>query len=338
MRADRLLSLMLLLEVHRKMTAQEMAERLEVSERTIQRDMETLSAAGIPVYAERGSGGGWSIQEGYHFRLNALNDAETRSLFLGSPARLLSDLGLEQSSDAAFMKLSAALAPGLRQQAEYAKQRLLIDEAGWSRREEASPFLQLLLTAVWEERMLQFTYQKLSDAESAHPLPQRLVNPLGLIAKGTAWYLAASTEDGIIRTYRVSRIRSANLLEQKANRPEGFDLARYWEQSKSDLKQQLPRYPAEVLIDPSIERVIRQALYVQVNHIGSLDPEQGWIPLSVDFHNLHSATEFVLSQGPRIKVLKPYELREQVLSSIRRIEALYSSASESSSRTNDPQE
>src|SRR5690606_16990490 len=119
MRADRLLSLLMILEVHRKMTVKELAERLEVAERTIQRDMETLSAAGIPVYAERGAGGGWSLQEGYHLRPHALNQAEIRSLFLGSPTRLLSELGLEQSTESALLKLTAAIPPGLRQQAEY---------------------------------------------------------------------------------------------------------------------------------------------------------------------------------------------------------------------------
>jgi predicted DNA-binding transcriptional regulator YafY len=226
----------------------------------------------------------------------------------------------------------------LRQQAEQARQLIHIDEAGWSRREETVPFLQLLLRAVWEERKLRFTYQKISDMDTLLPLPERTVDPLGLIAKGNAWYLTASTEEGLIRTYRVSRIRSAVVIDETFKRPEGFDLAQYWEQSKAELKQQLPRYPAELLIDPKLEKSIRQALYVQVKDAGLPEADQhGWIPLKVEFHNLQSACEYILGQGPFIQVLEPRELREHVMACIRRMASLYTMNTSSPGLDCDPQ-
>src|SRR5205085_10567172 len=131
MRADRLVSILLLLQLHGRMTARGLAERLEVSERTIHRDMEALSAAGVPVVAERGAGGGWALVDGYRTNLTGLNGAEIQSLFTATPTRLLSDLSLDKASDAAHVKLLAALPEASRALAEYARQRIHVDAAGW---------------------------------------------------------------------------------------------------------------------------------------------------------------------------------------------------------------
>lgn len=346
MRADRLLSLLMLLEVHRKMTAQELAQRMEVSERTIHRDMEALSASGVPVYAERGTGGGWSLQEGYHVKLNGLNQAEIRSLFLNSPSRLLTDLGLEQSSEAAYRKLSAALSPAMRQDAEFARERLHIDGAGWNPRDEEVPYLQLLQTAVWEQRKLILTYEKLSEASLQAPLSERTVHPLGLVAKGHAWYLVAATEEGQLRSYRISRVRSASLSDEPSHRPLGFDLASFWEQSKLELKRNIPKYMAELLVESTVIPKLRRAAYIEFAHIGepypipscNLDSVSGsganpmskpdlpkplWLPIEVDFQTLNHACEFILSQGSSIQVIQPNELRDQVAQHARRILDLY---------------
>jgi len=158
MRADRLLSILLLLQVHRRLTARELASRLEVSARTIHRDMEALSAAGFPVFAERGIGGGWTLVEGYKTNLTGLNRDEIQALFLTKPLRLLADLGLKKASDAAFIKLSAALPSAHRNSAEQARQRIHIDTTGWNHSSESIEFLPLLQEAVWQERRLEFTY------------------------------------------------------------------------------------------------------------------------------------------------------------------------------------
>src|SRR5438477_2763226 len=152
MRADRLVSILLLLQVHRRTTASELAKRLEVSERTIYRDMDALGAAGVPVTAERGVGGGLMLMGPYRTNLTGLNEAEIQALFLTKPSTLLADLGLDKASDAALVKLLAALPSMSRQGAEYVQQRIHIDVQGWNRPEEAVPCLPLLQEAIWQER------------------------------------------------------------------------------------------------------------------------------------------------------------------------------------------
>src|SRR5215831_19484567 len=190
MRADRLLSILLLLQVHRRITAGELARRLEVSERTIHRDMEALSTAGISVVADRGVGGGWSLLDEYRTNLTGLNRAEIRALFLGGPGRLLADLGLEKASDAALIKLLAALPSANRSDAEYIRQRIHIDISGWHRPDESIPFLPVLQEAIWRDRKLAMTYGRGGGCDPV----DRLVDPLGLVAKGSVWYLVRSEE------------------------------------------------------------------------------------------------------------------------------------------------
>ncbi|HXI92968.1 MAG TPA: WYL domain-containing protein, partial [Blastocatellia bacterium] len=246
MRADRLLSILLLLQVHRRQTARELARRLEVSDRTIHRDMEALSAAGFPVFAERGSGGGWMLVEGYKTNLTGLNKDEIQALFLTKPLQLLADLGLDKASDAAMIKLSAALPSTHRDNAEHARQRIYIDITGWNRSDERVRLLPVLQQAVWQERKLKFTYER----AGCDPV-ERLSDPLGLVAKGSVWYLVAVV-DGDARSYRVSRVLSAELTDEHCVRPKGFDLAEYWEQSAVSFKAQLPRYQATVRAHPDV--------------------------------------------------------------------------------------
>lgn len=148
MRADRLLAILLLLQAHRRLTAGELARRLEVSERTIYRDMETLGSAGVPVLAERGTGGGWSLLDEYRTNLTGLTEAEVRALFLARPAKLLADLGLEKTVDAAFLKLLAALPTFHRPSAEEVQRRVYLDPTGWRRSDEAFPLLPTIQEAV----------------------------------------------------------------------------------------------------------------------------------------------------------------------------------------------
>jgi len=219
MRADRLISILLLLQVHRRITARELAQRLEVSERTILRDMDALGGSGVPVVAERGAGGGWSLVDGYQTRITGLNAAEIQSLFLARPPRLMADLGLHQSSEAALLKLEAALPATARQQAEFARRRILIDTRGWRDPAESVACLPLVLDALWQECRLRFLYAR----EACDPA-ERSGDPLGLVAKGSVWYLVAQVE-GETRTYRVSRMREAEALDEPAVRPADFDLS-----------------------------------------------------------------------------------------------------------------
>jgi predicted DNA-binding transcriptional regulator YafY len=317
MRADRLLSILLLLQTHQRLTAGDLARRLEVSERTIHRDMEALGMAGVPVTAERGTGGGWSLLEGYRTNLTGLTSAEMQALLLAKPSRLLADLGLRQAADAALLKLLAALPAMSRRDAEYTRQRLHVDGAGWHEAAEAVPYLLPIQEAIWQERRLRLTYQR-GDGATV----ERLADPLGLVAKGGVWYLVA-TVDGELRSYRVSRVLSAEATEASFTRPPDFDLAAYWEQSTADFKANLPRYPATLRADPSIVPAMRRAdRYARVEQVGPPESD-GWVTVSMLFEEEHNALEYVLRFGPQVEVIEPAALREQVIQAAERVLARY---------------
>ena len=274
MRADRLISILLLLQMNRRMTARELAERLEVSERTIHRDMESLGAAGVPVLAERGAGGGWMLMDGYHTNLTGLNDAEVQALCLGGPASVLADLKLDKASDAALIKLLASLPLSTRRDAEYARQRLHVDVSGWNRQEETAPCLHALQEAVWLNRRVRLGYRRGVSAGEGEKV-ERTVDPLGLVAKGSVWYLVAAAE-GETRSYRVSRIASVELLDDACARPEGFDLAAFWERSNKEFKDKMPRFYARFRARRDVVPLMYFAgRFARVEEVGEPDGKDG---------------------------------------------------------------
>lgn len=317
MRADRLLSIILLLQVHRRLTAGDLARRLEVSPRTIHRDMDALGAAGVPVVAERGTGGGWRLLEAYRTNLTGMNEAEVQSLFLTRPARLFADLGLGQAADAALLKLLAALPARQRQNAEDMRQRIYIDAAGWRQSEEAVPLLPVLQEAIWQERRVRLTYRRGDGG-----VVDRTVDPLGLVAKGSLWYLIAAVE-GEPRTYRVSRVRGVELLDEPCVRPPGFDLAAFWAQSTASFVERLPRYPATLRVAPAILARVRSGeRYTRVEREEPPDGA-GWVTLVLAFQQEALACEYVLGFGPLIEVLEPATLRGEVRRAAEGVVALY---------------
>jgi predicted DNA-binding transcriptional regulator YafY len=309
MRADRLLSILLLLESRRRITARELAERLEVSERTILRDMDALSGSGIPVTAERGNGGGWSLMGDYQTKLTGLSPAEVQSLFLARSARLMADLGLKQESERALMKLASSLPAGSRQQAELARHRILIDSRGWRDPAESIPCLPVLLDAVWRGRQVRFVYVR----DLCEPA-ERTGDPLGLVAKGSTWYLVANVE-GETRTYRVSRIRTVAALERLAEYPRDFDLAAYWERSAAEFREKLPRYYATFLANSSVMRWARYRGW----RLSEETPVGDRVRLKIRFDIEDEAVQFALSFGGEVDVIEPVELREKVLAGARAI-------------------
>jgi predicted DNA-binding transcriptional regulator YafY len=304
MRADRLLSILLLLQVHRRMTARELARRLEVSQRTIHRDMGALGMAGIPVTAERGVGGGWMLLEEYRTNLTGLNEAEIQALFLTKPPRVLADLGLQQASEAALIKLLAALPAMSRGGAEGVRQRVYVDVSGWRQQEEPVPLLPLLQEAIWRDRKLRLTYRGATAA--------RLTDPLGLVAKGNAWYLVAAV-GGQPRTYRVSRIQSAELLDEPSVRPADFELAAFWQRSQSEFAANLPRYPATLRCSAAARAKLGSA-GIQLRALREEPPgADGWAQLEIEYETEQEASAHVLSFGDEMEVLAPEALRERVI-------------------------
>ncbi|HEX8072307.1 MAG TPA: YafY family protein [Pyrinomonadaceae bacterium] len=318
MRADRLLSIVLLLQAHRQLTAGELARRLEVSARTVHRDMDALSAAGIPVVAERGTGGGWSLLGEYRTNLTGLNEAEVQSLFVNKPTRLLADLNLEKAAEGALLKLLAALPAAYRRGAEYARQRIHVDVTGWQNADEAAPLLGVLQEAVWQERRLRLTYQR-----GGCDAVERVVDPLGLVAKGSVWYLVAAVGGDALRSYRVSGIRAAELTGEACVRPPGFDLAAFWAQSMSEFRAHLPAYRVTARVRASVAPRLRYAgRFARVEQTGEPDAA-GWVRVALRFDTAEMACEYALGFGTHLEVLEPAELRAQVLAAARRVVEFY---------------
>ncbi|MBD2093504.1 YafY family transcriptional regulator [Microcoleus sp. FACHB-1515] len=317
MRADRLLSILMLLQVHSRLTTRELAERLEVSERTIHRDMDALSSAGVPVVAERGKGGGWGLMEHYQTTLTGLNLAEIQALFLPKPTHLLADLGWSQAFEAALLKLLAALPAANRQQAEVVSQRIHVDPTGWHHWEEEMSAFPVLQIAIWQERQVYLSYERGNGKQV-----ERLVNPLGLVAKGSIWYLVAAVEEEV-RSYRISRVQNAALTDFHCVRPTGFNLADYWQRSMVEFQANLPSYHVIVRVAPEAMPWLRYGGYfARIERIDAPDAE-GWIPVLLRFDIEKAACAYVLGFGAQMEVIEPLELRDRVLQAAKEAIAFY---------------
>jgi predicted DNA-binding transcriptional regulator YafY len=314
MRADRLLSIVLLLQVNRRMTARLLAQRLEVSERTILRDMDALSVSGFPVVAHRGSEGGWSLLEDYRPQLTGLNAAEVSALFAAVPRTVLGDLGLGERAESALLKLEASLPREARRHALLARERILIESGGWRETDEGLRWLPMLLDALWQERQVSFEY---AGAMSAAPT-ERVASPLGLVAKRNTWYLVAAIGEEP-RTYRVSRIRDVKILDPASTVPDGFELAAWWKQSISEFREQLPRYYAVFLVSEAAMRWVRYRGW----RVEEEAPCEGRTRVRVRFDAEEEALQFALGLGAGLTVLEPEELRNKVCAAAREILVRY---------------
>jgi serine phosphatase RsbU (regulator of sigma subunit)/biotin operon repressor len=234
MRADRLMSVLLLLQARGQMTGQELAQKLEVSERTIHRDMEALSAAGVPVFAMRGAHGGWQLDEDWRTQVPGFDEAELRALLMAQP-RSLGDKRLAAAADRAIGKLMAALPKSLRDRASSIRDRLYIDTTGWTGTTENLSMLSTVQDAVARDRKLNFWYWR-----AGRERVERTVDPLGLVAKGSTWYLFAKTDRGH-RTYRISRMEEAKLLDAPSERPVNFNLEAAWKLSAEEFRDEVNR-------------------------------------------------------------------------------------------------
>lgn len=327
MRADRLLSIVLLLQAKGRSTGRELARRLEVSMRTLHRDMEALSAAGVPVFAERGSHGGWRLDEGWRTRVPGLDEAELRALLMAQP-RVVGDARLARAAERALEKLMAALPATLREQASSIRRRLLVDTTGWSGTPEDLSMLEVVQDAVSRDRRLAIRYWPRGREPG-----ERVVDPMGLVAKGSTWYLVARTAEGF-RTYRVSRIESGRLLDEGFARPADFDLAAYWKASIEELRRGRERFEATLRLAPEVAASFQRWRNAPpARRAGEPSPrpgrreqpacepgqdrghtagDEGWVTLTVPFEDEDQAAFVALGLGPRVDVIAPASLRARV--------------------------
>jgi predicted DNA-binding transcriptional regulator YafY len=319
MRADRLLSLLMLLQTRGRQTARRLAEALEVSERTIYRDLEALSTAGVPVYAERGPGGGVALLESYRTTLTGLNEGEVQALFMLTIPTALAELGVSGELKAALLKLAAALPASRREAEQRVRRRIYLDATPWSHTSSDQPHLQVIYRAVWEDRRLAVTFQPRFGTSFT-----RTVDAYALVAKGDIWYLVA-LQDGRPRVFPLAGILAAGVGEDRFERQPDFDLVAFWEAWCAAASER-PAYRVTIRAAPELlfylPQFFGEGLRRQVEQAGPPDAE-GWQKLELSFVSIHAARERLLGFGRAVEVLAPKALRLSLADYARQIAALY---------------
>lgn len=314
MRADRLLTILLLLQVHGRLSARTLADRLEVSERTVHRDMEALSMAGVPVWAQTGRHGGWSLAEDYRTDLTGLTEAELRSLVVAGAPGILGGLGLGEAFDRAITKVLATLPAARRDAATASRGHLHVDPTGWRRAEDATPWLPTLDDALRRGRRITIDYERAFE----QMVVTRTVDPVGLVAKGSTWYLIA-TVDGQPRTYRASRIHHVTVLEEPAARDPGLDLAAFWASSREAFQRALPAIDWTMRCSPRVIDRIR--LGWRFARLIDEDPPDadGWVTARFRADSVEVAVECALGLGAEGEVIGPEDIADRVLAGARAV-------------------
>jgi predicted DNA-binding transcriptional regulator YafY len=305
MRASRLVSVLLLLQARGRMTAERLAEELDVSERTIYRDLADLGAAGVPVYGERGEGGGYQLIEGYRTNLTGLTEEEAGTLLLTGVQAQAAQLGLGSLLATTRLKLLAAVPEGLREVAARAEQRFLLDPTRWAHAAARDQrHLQTVARAVWQDRQLRVVHDRTGTG--------RRVDPLALVHKTGTWYLVASYHQRVL-VFRVDRIRSASVLDAAAVRPAGFELQSFWSEWEREYAASLPTFVATVRLGPRAQQY-RDLLGAAVPRAVDEDPPDGfgWVRQRLTFDSEDVAVAALLALAPEIEVVDPPRLRERV--------------------------
>jgi predicted DNA-binding transcriptional regulator YafY len=322
MRAGRLVSLLLLLQTRGRMTAQALAEELEVSVRTIYRDVESLGASGVPIYADRGPAGGYQLLDGYRTRLTGLTTDEAGTLFLAGVPGPAAELGLGSVLAAAELKLRASLPGELADRADRVRERFHLDAPGWFRGDEPTPHLAVVADAVWSSRRLSVRYRRWRTPREV----SRTLSPLGVVLKAGRWYLVAGSGEHIT-AYRVTNILDAVVLDEPVERPDDFDLAAFW-------RDWTERYERSVYTASATVRMTTRALEMtafifapemsRVARASAGAPDAaGRVVTEVPIESLRHGHIELLKLGAEAEVLAPAELRELFAATARDLTALY---------------
>ena len=322
MRASRLLSLLLLLQNRGRMTAQELADELEVSVRTVYRDVESLGSSGVPVYADRGPAGGYQLLDGYRTRLTGLTGDEAGTLFLAGMPGPAAELGLGSVLAAAELKLRAALPGELADRADRVRERFHLDAPGWFRADEPTPHLATVADAVWQARMIEVRYRRWKQPREV----TRTLSPLGVVLKAGRWYLVAAFRERVT-AYRVVNVLEAAVLAEPAQRPAGFDLAAFWQEWTEQYERNV--YTAQATVRMTA-RALETMAYVfppemsRSAHAGAGPPDaDGWVTTTVPIESVRHGHIELLKLGAEVEVLGPPELRERFAETARGLGRTY---------------
>ncbi|MFF0887919.1 helix-turn-helix transcriptional regulator [Streptomyces sp. NPDC003456] len=322
MRAARLIKMVLLLQSRPSMTAAELARELEVSERTVTRDAQALSEAGVPVYADRGRAGGYRLVGGYRTRLTGLHRGEAEALFLSGVPGALREMGLEDAASAARLKVSAALLPSLRDASRTAAQRFHLDAPNWFKEPRTPALLPAVADAVWDDRRITAQYRRGEDEVV------RELEPYGLVLKAGVWYLCARVAGGAsFRVYRIDRFTAVAAGEERFEREPEFDLPGFWEERAEQFARSILRARVVVRLSPDGVRALPYALDPVLARealagAGAADGE-GWVRVELPVESEEVAHAQLASLGPEVEVLEPVGLRERFAADAARLARLY---------------
>ncbi|MFJ4198990.1 helix-turn-helix transcriptional regulator [Streptomyces sviceus] len=322
MRAARLIKMVLLLQSRPSMTAAELARELEVSERTVTRDAQALSEAGVPVYADRGRAGGYRLIGGYRTRLTGLARSEAEALFLSGVPGALREMGLEDAASAARLKVSAALLPSLRDASRTSAQRFHLDAPNWFTEPKSPELLPAVADAVWDDRRVTARYRG-REGEV-----ERELEPYALVLKAGVWYLCACVPDGgSFRVYRIDRFTAVTAGEARFERAEEFDLPAFWEERAEQFARSILR--AEVVVRLSGDGVRRLPYVVdpasarEALAAAEAAHEDGWLTVTLPVESEQVAHTQLAGLGPEVEVLAPESLRARFADDARRLGRLY---------------
>ena len=308
MRASRLISLLLLLQARGRMTADALAAELEVSVRTIYRDIEALHKAGVALYGEAGHDGGYRLVDGYRTQLTGLTRDEASALPLAGFPGAARDLGVSGAAAGAAAKLKASLSAELRQRADHVQARLHVDPSAWYDEADSTPMLATVADALWQNRRLRVHYRRWEAPNEV----DRTLDPLGLVLKGGRWYLVARAGESI-RTYRVSALLRAEPLADRFDRPD-FDLADYWQSYLDDFAARRHSDRGPVAVATGLERLDKDLMEPAVVPGGGGQRRcprcRGWVRAMLPIESLRHAHEELLRLGGGVEALTPAPLRK----------------------------
>ncbi|MEV8562579.1 YafY family protein [Streptomyces sp. NPDC051917] len=318
MKSDRLLSILLLLQTRGRVPAHELADRLEVSVRTIYRDIEALSASGVPVYAERGRHGGIELLAGFRTDVTGLTADESRALFILAAQGAHAALGLDAALGSALRKVMAALPAPHRPAAEVTSRRILVDATRWKSGPQQAVDLEVLQDAVFADRRLRLRYRHSGDREPR----TYTVDPYGLVAKAGVWYLVADRR-GAPRLFRADRIRSARPLDEPVRRRPGAELADVWEVLRRQVEDR-PEDGIDVTVRVRRARLdmFQRVMAAQFTELPDDDGESDWVTARLTFP-VPRAVRQLLAFSDQVELLDPPEARAELLAAARSVTALY---------------